>query len=121
MVTGRDRQDFPNLPDDLAELPDRALLLEFNEVILKCCHMDPRERYATAANLLADVRRLQAGRSLRQGRFAEAIGAFFAPPTGWGVEPEHLDTARVERYTTHTPVGVQRYAMGQYGIGRAHV
>ena len=61
-------------------------------------------------NVWTDLCR-QAGRSLRQGRFAEAIGAFFAPPTGWGVEPEHLDTARVERYTTHTPVGVQRYAM----------
>lgn len=68
VVTGLDRQEFPNLPDDLAELPDRELLLEFNEIILKCCHMDPRARYADGAELLADVQRLHAGRSLRRER-----------------------------------------------------
>ncbi len=68
MVTGNDRQDFPNLPDDFAQLPDREQLLELNEIILRCCHMDPRERYATAAEVLADVRRIEAGRSLRRDR-----------------------------------------------------
>lgn len=68
MITGLDRQDFPNLPDDLAQLPDREQLLEFNEIILKCCHMDPRERYASAADVLADVHRIAGGRSLRRER-----------------------------------------------------
>ncbi len=67
-VTGRDRQDFPNLPEDLAKLPDRAALLEFNEIILKCCHGNSRERYASAAELLADLKRIAAGRSLRKDR-----------------------------------------------------
>lgn len=90
VVTGRDRQEFPNLPDDLQELPDRALLLELNEVILKCCHQDPRERYAAAADLLADVKRIEAGRSLRRERARRRrllVAACLAPAllAGFGV------------------------------------
>ncbi|MBI5801985.1 MAG: SUMF1/EgtB/PvdO family nonheme iron enzyme [Verrucomicrobia bacterium] len=68
MVTGHDRQEFPNLPDDLPQLADRELLLEFNEIILKCCHQDPRGRYATAADLRADLQRIETGHSLRRDR-----------------------------------------------------
>lgn len=67
-VTGLDRQEFPMLPDDLAELPDREQLLEVNEIILKCCHLDPGERYGSGADLLADLKRIEAGHSLRRAR-----------------------------------------------------
>ena len=68
VVTGHDRQEFPMLPDDLGQLPDRDQLLEVNEIILKCCHMDPRERYASGADVLADLKRIEAGHSLRRDR-----------------------------------------------------
>ncbi|KAF0177951.1 MAG: WD-40 repeat-containing serine/threonine protein kinase [Limisphaerales bacterium] len=68
VVTGHDRQEFPMLPDDLGQLTDREQLLEVNEIILKCCHLDPRERYASGAEVLADLKRIEAGRSLRRGR-----------------------------------------------------
>lgn len=34
IVTGNDRQEFPRLPHDLAQLPDREQLLELNEVLI---------------------------------------------------------------------------------------
>lgn len=68
VVTGHDRQEFPMLPDDLEQLSDREQLLEINEIILKCCHLDPRERYASGAELLSDLRRIETGGSLRRGR-----------------------------------------------------
>ena len=68
VVTGHDRQEFPMLPDDLAQLADREQLLEVNEVILKCCHMDPRERYASGAEVLSDLKRIESGNSLRRDR-----------------------------------------------------
>lgn len=68
VVTGHDRQEFPMLPDDLAQLADREPLLEINEIILKCCHLDPRERYASGAEVLADLKRIEAGHSLRHDR-----------------------------------------------------
>ena len=48
MATGRDRMDFPELPTNLQELPDRDALLELNAVLAKACARDPRERYRTA-------------------------------------------------------------------------
>jgi serine/threonine protein kinase len=46
--TGRDRQDYPELPANLRELPDRDGIVELNEVIIKACQAEPRHRYATA-------------------------------------------------------------------------
>ena len=42
--TGRDRQQFPELPTGVTELPDRAALAEFNEVILRACAPDAKQR-----------------------------------------------------------------------------
>ena len=58
----------------------------------------------------------EAGRALRERRLADAVAVFFAPPTGWGVEPGHLDTRQVERFTRHTPPDVRRYTLVQYAV-----
>ncbi len=91
MATGNDRQEFPMLPDELATLADREQLLEFNEIILKCCHMDPRERYPSASAVLADVKRIEAGHSLRRDRarrrqlaVAAVLVLAVAAVWGWG-------------------------------------
>ncbi len=70
MATGRDRQDYPELPTNLIEVPaaDRAALSELNEVIVKACHNDARQRYQTAAELHADLALLQSGASVRRQR-----------------------------------------------------
>ncbi len=71
MSTGRDRLEFPKLPEDLELIPKREALLEFNEVVLKACHSQVKERYPSASDLLDDLLLLQAGRSVKRLRLAE--------------------------------------------------
>jgi alpha-L-fucosidase len=66
MATGRDRMDFPELPTDLQELPDREALLELNGLIVKACEHDARRRYQTARELFADLTRVQRGEPVRR-------------------------------------------------------
>ena len=67
---GKDRQDFPQLPPDLQSHPDHAALLELNEVTLKACESDVRNRYQTAEQLRADLALLQRGESVKRKRAA---------------------------------------------------
>jgi polygalacturonase len=66
--TGRDRLDFPELPEDLQEMPDREVFLELNAVIAKACERDPRRRYASAREMCEDLIRVQRGQSVRRAR-----------------------------------------------------
>jgi hypothetical protein len=54
MAAGRDRQDYPELPTNLVDHPDRLALAELNEIIVKACQADPRQRYQSEAELNAD-------------------------------------------------------------------
>jgi serine/threonine protein kinase len=65
MGTGKAREQFPDLPTDLAADVDRAALLEFNEVLLKACAGDLQRRYQTAHELETDLALLEMGRSVR--------------------------------------------------------
>lgn len=71
LATGLDRQDYPRLPTDLGERPDREALFELNEVVMRACQHDPARRFASAGSMLEDLRLLQAGRSVRRLRRAE--------------------------------------------------
>ncbi|MGO8928166.1 MAG: serine/threonine-protein kinase [Limisphaerales bacterium] len=64
-ATGKDRQEFPDLPTRLGEGYDDPALPELNEVFLKACESNPRARYSSAAQMAADLQRLKAGQSLR--------------------------------------------------------
>jgi CHASE2 domain-containing sensor protein len=46
--TGLDREQFPSLPTSLLDAPDRSLA-ELNQVVLRACEVDPRQRYQSAA------------------------------------------------------------------------
>ncbi len=63
--TGLDRFDYPKLPTNLGE-PNQHELVELNEIIIKACRTDPRERYQTADQMHADLWLLHRGRSLKQ-------------------------------------------------------
>jgi serine/threonine protein kinase len=62
--TGRDRQQFPELPTGITELPDRGALAELNQVFLRACDPNAKQRYKTAAEMQSDLALLQSGKSL---------------------------------------------------------
>jgi WD40 repeat protein len=64
MSTGKDRQEFPELPTNLRELPEREGLVELNAVVARSCRHDPRDRYPNASAMRADLELLQSGKSL---------------------------------------------------------
>ena len=66
--TGRDRQEFPKLPGDLAESKERQRILELNAVILKACAPNPRERYQSAQEMHAELELLRRGNSVQRRR-----------------------------------------------------
>jgi hypothetical protein len=68
--TGKDRLEFPELPENFSDLPDWETRLELNAVIIKACETDPRKRYATAQAFHDDLALLSAGKSIRRIRTA---------------------------------------------------
>jgi WD40 repeat protein len=71
VCTGKDRQEFPELPTNLDGWPDREGLLELNAVIAKACREDPRQRYLSAQAMQRDLLLLQSGKSLARLHAAE--------------------------------------------------
>ncbi|MDP3070151.1 MAG: WD40 repeat domain-containing serine/threonine protein kinase [Opitutaceae bacterium] len=71
LATGLDRHDWPRLPPDLATRPDQRALLELNEILVRACEPDARQRFTDAAALLDELLLLQAGKSVRRLRRAE--------------------------------------------------
>ena len=70
MSTGKSHRDYPEPPDGLATRPDgeRQRWLEFSAVIHRAATADPKRRYASAKDMLSDLDRLDAGRSVRRRR-----------------------------------------------------
>ncbi|HEY1790386.1 MAG TPA: serine/threonine-protein kinase [Verrucomicrobiae bacterium] len=66
--TGKDRLQYPELPDDFADIPDWDLLLELNAVIARACESNPSRRYASARALRMDLDLLASGKSIRKRR-----------------------------------------------------
>lgn len=104
IATGKDRQEFPDLPTQLRELPDREGLMELNAVIARACRHDPKDRYASAAVMRADLELLQSGKSLarlhrtearlrfvqRAGAIVTALAALIAAGWLWQARQTHL-------------------------------
>lgn len=67
-LTGQDRRQFPQLPTELREWPDAHLVFELNEILLKACAPNARERYSSADAMLADLKLLDAGKSVKRRR-----------------------------------------------------
>jgi serine/threonine protein kinase len=77
---GKDRQDFPQLPQDISSRPDHHRLLELNEVIVKAS-APIRERYTTAKAMEAELNRLARGESIRRSRRLKTLGRLVLPGT----------------------------------------
>lgn len=69
--TGKDRRDFPELPTELADFPDYKKFLELNEVIVKACHSEVRQRYQTSREMHSDLLVMENGKSLKRLRRLE--------------------------------------------------
>jgi WD40 repeat protein len=70
-ATGKDRCDFPELPEDLDTAPDREQMLELNEILSRLCAPEPADRYANAAEVAGDLNLILAGRSVRRANGVE--------------------------------------------------
>jgi len=76
IASGKDRMDFPELPDDMPPKPERKRWLALNQIICDICEPQLSKRRVSSAGDLADaLRRLQEGKRRRRRR---PIGAFFA-------------------------------------------
>ncbi len=69
-AVGKDRREFPALPDD-PDLSENTELLELNAVILRACATTPGLRFQSAREFAADLDLLQAGRSVKAARRME--------------------------------------------------
>lgn len=65
-ATGRDRRDFPDLPQGWPDVPERERLLELNAILLKACANDPRDRYSSVDEIRTDLELMVHGRSVRR-------------------------------------------------------
>jgi serine/threonine protein kinase len=57
--TGKDRNDYPELPDDLQNTADASALILLNKMILKACRARPWHRYQTAQEMMSDLQAFQ--------------------------------------------------------------
>jgi WD40 repeat protein len=103
-ATGKDRQEFPELPTLLRELPDREGLMELNAVVARACRHDPKDRYPSAAAMRRDLQLLQGGKSLarlhrtqeklrfvqRAGAVVTAVAGLVAAGRLWQARETHL-------------------------------
>ncbi len=67
-ATGKNRCEFPGLPDDLDRWPrsEREGLIELNEVLARACAPEAKKRHSNAAELAGDLNIILAGRSVRR-------------------------------------------------------
>ena len=90
-LTGRDRQEFPALPQEFAgptrdsgskaqeegmvRTKERALIVELNQVILRACESDCRLRYRSAQAMHEELALLKVGVSVKRKRAVERLWA----------------------------------------------
>lgn len=67
--TGKDRCEFPELPDQITT--ENTLQLELNQILLRACEPHAEKRYATARELRHELELLHAGRSIKRLRHLE--------------------------------------------------
>jgi serine/threonine protein kinase len=79
MSTGRDRNDYPALPDDLDNSAESRDLISLNKIILKACRVKPWHRYQTAEDMMSALLAFQFDRkalfqSENRRRFGRLVG-----------------------------------------------
>lgn len=70
--TGLDRMQFPSIPASPANMAEVKAMLELSAVAEKACAADPKKRYQSAEEMLADLALLHSGRSVQRLRTVES-------------------------------------------------
>ncbi len=70
-LTGKDRQQFPDVPESWGSGTESRAAFEFMEIVLRAAESNPARRYADTDEMLADLALLKAGKSLRHLRRME--------------------------------------------------
>ena len=88
MATGKDRLQFPELPDDMPAATSKKIWFNLNQVICDICEPRVSKRNIKSAKALADsLRRLQEGKKLKRKRdtfiLAVAPVLVFLVVAGW--------------------------------------
>jgi len=73
IATGKDRHQFPDLPEEFRGTAEGEAFGDFNEILLRACASEPARRYATAEQMRAELLLLQSGRSIRGLRANERL------------------------------------------------
>jgi tetratricopeptide (TPR) repeat protein len=117
---GKSRQEFPQLPADLATWSDHAQLLELNDIVVKACANDPRKRYASAAEMLKDLELLGRGESVIRAHQVAVRWERVRTVALWGIPVIIALTAvRVALGPSKAPVNSE--ARSAYLAGRAYL
>jgi len=84
IATGKDRLDFPELPDELPTGLEKTRWLELNRIICDVCEPRiSRRKISTAAGLAAALHNLQRGKRRRRGLSIWATTAMLLGFAGW--------------------------------------
>lgn len=106
LATGKDRLDFPELPDELPAGTARKRWLELNRIICDICEPRVSRRKITTAAELADaLRRLQRGKSRRSsGRAAWITALILTSFSIWALWATYKDDPWVREWlASQTP------------------
>ena len=78
MSTGKDRNDYPELPADLGDSAEDRDLLGFNKIVLRACRTQPVRRFRSAEELLTELLSFQFATSeLRRRKSRRFWGRLF--------------------------------------------
>jgi eukaryotic-like serine/threonine-protein kinase len=115
MATGKDRMDFPELPEDMPQGRERKRWLELNRVICDVCEPRISKRHISTAGEFAEaLRRISKGKSGRRGMagvwLATALLTGFSGWAAWQVTKDSDWLRRVvhARMTPAPAVGLLR-------------
>jgi tetratricopeptide (TPR) repeat protein len=124
--TGKDRQDYPEPPTLLGDLPDRQELLELSEIIKKACAPKPADRYASAEAMQADLLLLKTGKSVRHTHQLERrlkvmmrLAAATAAVVVLGIVPYYLAIREARRATATAKREAQQRQRAEAGEKKA--
>ena len=116
IATGKDRMNFPELPDEVPSGTERKRWLELNRIICEVC--EPRiskRKISTAAELIESLRRIQHGKRHRRSGLAVTLTTLiltaFAAWAWWEVIK---DTDWAKRWTS--ALGIPHPSMGKLRV-----